>query len=139
MFERPTATADHPHRTFFDRAGEVRQVWARQADGTLFYLADRGVDDKVRAAAHAGWLTCPYPGCPDPRFIAKGGSERRHHFAHQVAGQEHRSTAAWRHQALLMLADWSARHYPKLDAEIDEGEQGQSIRLRSPRTGRYCA
>jgi hypothetical protein len=45
-----------------------------------------------------------------------------------VAGQEHRSTAAWRHQALLMLAEWSARNYPKLEAEIDEGEQGVVVR-----------
>ncbi len=135
MFERLTATADDRHRTFFDRAGEVRQVWARRADGSLFYLDDGGVDAEVRAAARAGRLTCPSPGCPDPRFIAKGGSERRHHFAHQVAGQQHPSTTAWRHQALPMLADWSARQYPKLTAQIDEDEQAQFIRLRSP-TGR---
>ena len=64
-----TAIADSRHRAFFDRAGEVRQVWARQADGTLFYLADGAVDDDVRAAAHTGRLTCPYPGCPAPELI----------------------------------------------------------------------
>jgi hypothetical protein len=137
VFERLSATADHPHRAFFDRAGEVRQVWARQAAGALFYLADGGVDDQVRAAAHAGRLTCPYPGCPDPRFIAKGGSERRHHFAHQVAGQEHRTTAAWRHQALLMLADWVLAVNPqeRLIATIAETQIAQAawlIRSRTP-------
>lgn len=136
MFEQATSTADSRHRAFFDRSGEVRQVWARQADDSLFYLADGAVNAEVRAAAHAGRLTCPYPGCPDPRFIAKGGSERRHHFAHQVAGQEHRATAAWRHQALLMLADWSAQRYPDLDLELDDREDGESLRLRSPRSGR---
>jgi hypothetical protein len=136
MFEQATATADSRHRAFFDRSGEVRQVWARQADGALFYLADGAVDSDVRVAARAGRLTCPYPGCPDPRFIAKGGNERRHHFAHQVAGQEHRTTAAWRHQALLMLADWSARRYPELEVDLDDREEGESLRLRSPRSGR---
>lgn len=134
MFDHATATADQRHRAFFDRAGEIRQVWARQADRTLFYLADGGVDAEVRAAAHSGQLTCPYPGCPDPRFIAKGGRQRRHHFAHQVAGQEHRAT--WRHQALLMLADWSARRYPDLEIKVDDREEGESVRLRSPRSGK---
>jgi hypothetical protein len=100
-------------------------------------LADGGVDDELRAAARSGQLTCPYPGCPAPRFIAKGGTERRHHFAHQVAGQEHRTTAAWRHQALLMLAEWSARRYPHLEIDVDDdSEEGESLRLCSPRSGK---
>jgi hypothetical protein len=136
MFEHATAVADARHRAFFDRTGEVRQVWARRADGTLFYLADGGVDDQVRADAHAGELTCPYPGCPDRRFVAKGGTERRHHFAHHVAGQDHRRSSAWRHQALLMLADWSHRRYPYLEVELDDREDTESLRLRSPRSGR---
>jgi hypothetical protein len=136
MFEHATAVADSRHRAFFDRAGEVRQVWARRTDGTLFYLADGGVDDQVRADAHAGELTCPYPGCPDRRFVAKGGTERRHHFAHHVAGQDHRRSSAWRHQALLMLADWSQRRYPDLEVELDDREDTESLGLRSPRTGR---
>jgi hypothetical protein len=53
MFERPTGTEDSRHRALFDRSGEARQVWARQADGTLFYLADGAVDREVRAAATA--------------------------------------------------------------------------------------
>jgi hypothetical protein len=136
MFDHATAVADRRHRAFFDRAGEVRQVWAQRTDGTSFYLADGGVDDQVRADAHAGELSCPYPGCPDRRFIAKGGSERRHHFAHHVAGQDHRRSPAWRHQALLMLADWSHRRYPHLEVELDDREDNESLRLRSPRTDR---
>jgi hypothetical protein len=136
MFDHATAVADRRHRAFFDRAGEVRQVWAQRTDGTSFYLADGGVDDQVRADAHAGELSCPYPGCPDRRFIAKGGTERRHHFAHHVAGQDHRRSPAWRHQALLMLADWSHRRYPHLDVELDDREDNESLRLRSPRTDR---
>jgi hypothetical protein len=136
MFDHATAVADRRHRAFFDRAGEVRQVWAQRTDGTSFYLADGGVDDEVRADAHAGELSCPYPGCPDRRFIAKGGVERRHHFAHHVAGQDHRRSPAWRHQALLMLADWSQRRYPHLEVELDDREDNDSLRLYSPRADR---
>jgi len=136
MFEHATAVADSRHRAFFDRAGEVRQVWAQRTDGTWFYLADGGVDDQVRADAHAGELSCPYPGCPDRRFVAKGGTERRHHFAHQVAGPGHRASSAWRHQALLMLADWSHRRYPDLEVELDDREDNESLRLRSPSSGK---
>jgi hypothetical protein len=136
MFEQATATADARHRGFFDRSGEVRQVWARRADGSLFYLTDGAVDETVRAAARAGELCCPYPGCADRRFIARGGSQRRHHFAHRLAGQEHATAAGWRHQALLMLADWTARCYPDLGIKIDEHEAGESLALCSPRTGR---
>ena len=132
VFDQATATADPRHRAFFGREGEVRQVWARRRDGTLFYLDDGAVDDEVRAAAHAGQLICPYPGCPDPRFIARGGGKRRHHFAHKVAGQEHRSTAVWRHQALLMLTDWIIRRYPHLELTPDDA----TLSIRSPRSGR---
>jgi hypothetical protein len=62
MFEQATTTADSRHRAFFDRSGEVRQVWARQADGSLFYLADGGVDGRVRAAARAGQFDLPLSG-----------------------------------------------------------------------------
>src|SRR5437868_6225505 len=72
MFERATGTADDRHRQFFGSTVELRQVWARRSDGQLFYLAAGGVDEQVRADAHASRLTCPYPGCPDPRFIARG-------------------------------------------------------------------
>jgi hypothetical protein len=44
-FEQATATADSRYRAFFDRSGEIRRVWAWQADGTLIYLADGAVDD----------------------------------------------------------------------------------------------
>lgn len=133
MFDQATATADPRHRAFFGREGEVRQVWARRDDGALFYLDDGAVDDEVRAAAHAGQLICPYPGCPYPRFIARGGRERRHHFAHKVAGQEHRSTAVWRHQALLMLTDWITRRYPHLELTLDDDA---TLSIQSPRSGR---
>jgi len=136
MFDQATAIADPRHRAFFGREGEVRQVWARRGDGTLFYLANGAVDDEVRAAARARKLICPYPGCPDPRFIAKGGTERRHHFAHQVAGQEHRSTAVWRHQALLMLTDWVSSRYPELEVTPNDAEDGEVLSIRSPRSGR---
>lgn len=88
----------------------------------------------LRAAAHAGRLTCPHPRCPDPRFIARGGGERRHHFAHKVAGQEHRSSAVWRHQALLMLSDWVTIRYPHLELTLDK-ENDASLSIRSPRSG----
>ena len=102
----------------------------------MFYLADGAVNSEVREEAHAGHLICPYPGCPAPQFIAKGGSERRHHFAHRVAGQEHRSSAVWRHQALVMLTEWLASRYPQLDVAFDDREGGESVCIRSPGSGR---
>jgi hypothetical protein len=136
MFEQATGVADERHRSFFDRTGEVRQVWARRSDGSLFYLADGGVNEQIRAAARDGQLSCPYPNCPDPRFIARGGHERRHHFAHRVASQEHQPTAVWRHQALLMLADWCSRTYPQIRIELDDRSDAGSMSLHSPHTGR---
>lgn len=132
MFDQASARADRRHRTFFQKRGELCQVWARRDDGHLFYLADDAVDDDIRAAAHAGRLTCPYPGCPDPRFVAKGGPERRHHFAHKIAGTAHSAATGWRHQALLMLADWTARRYPQIQTKIDD--QDGILRLHSPQT-----
>jgi hypothetical protein len=114
MFDYASGRADRRHRAFFQSSGELCQVWARQSDGQLFYLPDGAVDDQIRRDAHTGRLTCPYPRCPDPRFIAKGGPIRRHHFAHKVAGTAHSAAAGWRHQALLMLADWCARRYPQI-------------------------
>ncbi|HEY5262121.1 MAG TPA: hypothetical protein VIJ33_08405 [Solirubrobacteraceae bacterium] len=58
MFEQATAIADSRHRAFCERTGEVRQVWARRADDSVFYLVDGGVNGGVRAAAHTGQLTC---------------------------------------------------------------------------------
>ena len=133
MFERATGTADDRHRQFFGSTVELRQVWARRSDGQLFYLAAGGVDEQVRADAHAGRLTCPYPGCPDPRFIARGGPERRHHFAHKVAGAEHDTAAGWRYQALLMVAEWCQRRHPRIDVELNQ--YAGSLRLRSSRSG----
>jgi hypothetical protein len=134
MFQRTTGGADGRHRAFFEDAGEVRQVWALRHDGDLFFLPVGGVDQQIRDDAHAGRLICPYPGCPDPRFIARGGRRRRHHFAHKIAGVEHRTATGWRFQALLMLKDWCSRRYPQLEIDIDES-QG-SLRVRSPRSGR---
>jgi hypothetical protein len=134
MFDHAGGHADRRHRAFFSSSGELRQVWARRDDGQTFYLADGAVDDQIRADAHASRLTCPYPNCPDARFVAKGGPIRRHHFAHKIAGTTHNAAEGWRHQALLMLADWAARRYPQIKAEIDHHEG--SLRLRSVRTGR---
>jgi hypothetical protein len=136
MFERATGTADDRHRQFFGSTVELRQVWARRSDGQLFYLAASGVDEQVRADARTGRLTCPYPGCPDPRFIARGGPERRHHFAHKVAGAEHDTAAGWRYQALLMLADWCQRRHPQIDVELNQHEG--SLRLRSSHSGKVA-
>ena len=133
MFDRASGRADGRHRAFFQTGGDLCQVWARRNDGTLFYLPDGAVDDQVRNDVHAGRLTCPYPGCPDPHFVAKGGPIRRHHFAHKIGGAGHSAAAGWRHQGLLMLAEWSRRRYPQIQAEIDD-DQG-ALRLRSPRSG----
>jgi len=73
--------------------------------------------------------------CPDPRFVAKAGELRRHHFAHKVAHTKHATAAVFRAEAVAMLADW-ARHFPSAEvATSDEGNLGP-IAVRSTRTGK---
>lgn len=136
MFNQLTSAIDERHRDFFAQSGDARQVWARDSDrGRVIYLREDGVDHQLRQACDEGRLCCPMSDCPDPRFVAKGGELRRHHFAHKVAHTKHAPAAVFRAEAVAMLADW-ARHFPSAEvATSDEGNLGR-VAVRSTRTGK---
>ncbi len=136
MFDELTSAIDERHRGFFAKSGDARQVWALDTEhGRVVYLPEDGVDDRVREACDAGRLRCSMADCPDPRFIARGGELRRHHFAHKVAHTKHATAAVFRAEAVAMLADW-ARHFPSAEvATRQEGTLG-AVAIRSKRTGK---
>ena len=135
MFERPTATYDQHHRGFFNTSKEPRQVWAYDsARGQIVYLPDNAIDNSVRDACRHGRLRCPIPHCPDPRLIAKGGAERRHHFAHKVAHTRHDSAAVFRTEAIAMLAAWARRYRGAQISSRHEGGLG-IVTIRSAASG----
>ena len=135
MFEQPTATFDRRHRAFFDTTDEPRQVYALDtASGQIIYLPDQAVSDSVRDACRDGRLRCPIAACPDPRLIAKGGTERRHHFAHKVAHTSHNSAAVLRTEAVAMLAAWARRYRGAQISTRHEDSLG-IITIRSVLTG----
>jgi hypothetical protein len=138
VFRQATGTINARHRGFFAEAGDARQVWARRNSGDepgVFFLDDGGVTAEVRRDCHEGRLVCPMKDCPDPRFIARGGNERRHHFAHRVAHVKHAAAAVWRYEAMTMLADW-ARRYHGVQVVVDDGARAATVRVSSERTGR---
>jgi hypothetical protein len=123
---------------FFATAGDARQVWARRRDQQppgVFFLPEGGVTDEIRRQCAAGELVCPMADCPDPRFIARGGDIRRHHFAHHVAHVKHATAAVWRTEAMTMLADWAA-HYRRADVDAEDRDGVARVRVRSQRSGR---
>ena len=138
MFEQATATVDSRHRGFFDAGrGPAGVGAASRRDPVLSRRRRRrrgGAGGRARGSADL-----PVSGLPRSAVHRQGRQRAPPPLRAQVAGQEHRSTAAWRHQALLMLADWTARRYPHLEAELDDREEGESLQLRSPRTGRVGA
>jgi hypothetical protein len=138
VFEQATATVDACHRECFAAAGEARQVWARvpsQRLPAVFFLTEGGVSEEIRRRCTAGELVCPMADFPDPRFIARGGDVRRHHFAHRVAHVKHATAAVWRTEAMTMLADW-AGHYRAAGVETEDRDGLARVRVRSQRSGR---
>jgi len=142
VFRQATGTIDARHRGFFAEAGDARQVWARlqggEEEGGVFFLDEGGVTEEVRRGCSEGRLICPMTDCPDPRFIARGGGVRRHHFAHRVAHVKHATAAVWRYEAMTMLADWAAC-YRGAELDAHDGQRAATVRIRSQRTGRQIA
>lgn len=135
MFDRLTATAAHEAGDFFANAGAPSQVWARWANSVgqrdPFYLAPGGVTPEVRKLCATGQLLCPVAGCPAPEFVARGGPERRHHFAHYPgAGVTHQDRQIWLREAIAMLAVWVGVH-----PGITGAEDGDTVSATSNRSG----
>jgi hypothetical protein len=137
MFDQLTGAIDNRHRQFFAKAGDARQVWALDSScNRVIYLPEDGVDEQLRDACGSGRLRCPMADCPDPRFVAKGGELRRHHFAHKVAHTRHVPAAVFRAEAVAMLADWTRHRYRGAEvATSDEGALG-AVAIRSKRSGK---
>ena len=138
MFEQATATFDRRHRGFFADSDEPRQVWALDThQDRIIQLPDGAVNDAVRLACREGRLRCPVHGCADPRLIAKGGTERRHHFAHKVAHTPHDSAAVHRTEAVAMLAAW-ARRYRGAQVSTRHDDALGIVTVRSAITGKVA-
>lgn len=136
MFEQATATFDRRHQSFFAAGDEPCQIWALDTQrDRVVHLPDGAVTDAVRLACREGRLRCPVAGCPDPRLIAKGGTQRRHHFAHKVAHTPHDSAAVHRTEAVAMLAAWARRYRGAHISTSDDDALG-IVTVRSQRSGR---
>ena len=136
MFEQPTAAIDSRHRGFFGESGDHRQVWALDTElGNVIYLPEGGIDERVRERCAAGLLRCPLHDCPDPRFIARGGARKRHHFAHRVAHTKHKAGVVWRAEAVAMLSEWASRYPSARVSSSGDGLVGE-VAVESGRTGR---
>lgn len=136
MFKQLTSAIDRRHRSFFAASGDARQVWAlNTTTGRVDYLPEDGVDENVRRACEQEHLRCPMRDCPDPRFSAKGGTVRRHHFAHKVAHTKHSTAAVYRAEAVAMLAQW-ARRYSGAEITTSDAEQLGTVAIRSTKTGK---
>lgn len=113
------------------RRPEVRQLFARDRrrgpDAPLVFI-EIGSAPELRADCHAGHLVCPFPGCPDPRLITRGGS-RRDHFAHRhAAGSVGHAPERWYHLCgKYLVGDWARRHHPEARVQVDHEavENGQ--------------
>jgi hypothetical protein len=110
--------------------GDERQVYARSTEaegGELVFMPEGGAEE-FRAAAQAGRLVCPVPGCPYPRLTTRGPAERRHHFVHlQSPGDPAHQRAYERQVATELLADWIRTTHPKSTVETNVPVDGVSV------------
>jgi Competence protein CoiA-like family len=127
-------------------AGETRQIFAKQVDGSgsggLFRLPD-GEADLHRAAARSGQLVCPFPGCEQPALTTRGG-QRRHHFVHMSRVATAHSPERWYHLVgKVLLTEQLRRRYPTSTVEVEqlvpETSQRADVLLTSARSGRRAA
>jgi Competence protein CoiA-like family len=117
------ADVPRPTRHGAGRRPELRQLFARDrrlsADAPLVFI-EPGAAQQLRADCHAGHLVCPFPGCPDPRLITRGGS-RRAHFAHRRAGDAvTHAPERWYHLcAKHLIGAWVRRSCPEARVRVD--------------------
>ena len=140
-----TVTSEEQLRAAFFAGVERRQLFARDTrldvDAPLVFMAD-GAADALREDCRAGFLVCPIPDCPDPRYVARGGS-RRHHFAHRADGAGGHAPERFFHVVgKHLLAAWVRRRHSGLHVAVEAPvETGQiaDVLVTSPRTGKRIA
>lgn len=129
----------HEDRFSGDRS-EGRQLFAldtrADANAPLVFMPEGGAD-ALRERTRAGELICPVPGCAQPAYVARGGTTRRHHFAHRPGAGGHAPESYFHLVAKRTLADWVRRRYPQMQVVLEQRvESGQiaDVLITSPRT-----
>ncbi|HEY3759109.1 MAG TPA: hypothetical protein VGL37_05070 [Solirubrobacteraceae bacterium] len=136
-----------PHSTFFTEwarlaLGDTRQVYARDRrqpeDAPLVYMPENEAHS-LRAAARAGHLICPVPGCPHPELTTRHFHDRRDHFAHTIA-PEHAHADFPAAVTQKILRHWAVNLDPRLKVLADQRIDGVpvSVLVSSP-SGRQVA
>ena len=137
------ATTHLAYREWASEAlGDERQVYARSTkaeDGELVFLPDDAAD-RFRAAAQAGELVCPVPGCPSPLVTTRGPAERRHHFVHRQAPPDPAHQRAYvRRVATELLANWiRVAHAPSVETDARVGEVSVTVLVTGPAGARFA-
>ena len=144
--ERPgwEATTHLAYREWANEAlGDERQVYARSTageGGELVFMPEGGAEE-FRAAAQAGRLVCPVPGCPSPRLTTRGPAERRHHFVHRQAPPDPAHQRAYERQvATELLADWIRATHPKstVETNVPVGEVSVTVLVTGPGGAKFA-
>lgn len=135
---------DHDVVARFSGPEERRQLFARDLrgaqDAELVFIPEDGAEG-VREACRAGYLVCPVADCPDPRYIAKGGS-RRHHFAHHGGAGGHAPESFYHQVGKQLLAAHIRKRQPQAEVAVEghvENGQVADVLVRSPLSGRRYA
>jgi Competence protein CoiA-like family len=130
--------------TRFEGREERRQLFARDArlpaDAPLVFMPEGGADS-VRQDCRDGYLVCPVPDRPNPRYIARGGS-RRHHFAHHGGAGGHAPERYFHQVGKRLVADLIRKRQPRAEVVLEgrvENGQVADVLARSPATGRRYA
>ena len=138
------ATTHLAYREWASEAlGDERQVYARSTEGKggeLVFMPE-GDAERFRAAAQAGRLVCPVPGCPYPRLTTRGPARRRHHFVHLQAPPDPAHQRAYERQvATELLADWIRATHPKSTVETDVpvGEVSVTVLVTGPAGAKFA-
>ena len=138
------ATTHVAYREWASEAlGEERQVYARSTQverGELVFMPE-GAAERFRAAAQAGRLVCPVPGCPYPRLTTRGPAKRRHHFVHlQAPGDPAHQRAYERQVATELLADWIRAKHPRstVQTDVPVGEVSVTVLVTGPAGAKFA-
>jgi hypothetical protein len=135
----------HSATETFTATGERRQIYARDTrldeNAPLFRL-ERGQAEASRAAAKAGYLVCPIPGCEDIRYTTRAGS-RRDHFVHRNRGGAAHAPETWFHYTgKRLVGSWALARHPEarvvVDAEAVSNRQVPDVLVEFPDGRRFA-